>query len=75
MEVKQDYILIEDANPPSKMRRVVLTSKELAQRSAQPAIQHSNLPLIPLSQEGTLVQPAEPAPERLETKMTSALVA
>ena len=39
LEVEQDYIVIEDANPPSEMRRIILPSQELAQRSAQPAIQ------------------------------------
>ena len=62
LEVEQDYIVIEDANPPSEMRRVVLPSEESAQRSIQPAIQPSSLPLIPLSQEGSLVQLVEPAP-------------
>ena len=71
LEVKQDYIVIEYANPPSEMRRVIMPSEESAQRSAQPTIQ----PLIPLSQEGILVQPAEPAPERLEIEMKPALVA
>ena len=31
--------------------------------------------MIPLNQEGSLVQLAEPAPERLETEMTTVLVA
>ena len=39
LEVEQDYIVIEDANPPSEMRRVILPSQELA----QPAIQSSSL--------------------------------
>ena len=30
LEVEQDYIVIEYANPPSKMRRVVLPSERLA---------------------------------------------
>ena len=75
LEVEQDYIVIEDVNPPSEMRRVILPSEEFAQISAQPAIQPSSLPLIPLNQEGSLVQLAEPAPERPEPKMTHVLVA
>ena len=71
LEVEQDYIVIEDANPPSEMRRVVLPSQE----SAQPTIQPLSLPLIPLSQERSLVQPVEPAPKRLELEMTPTLVA
>ena len=51
LEVEQDYIVIEEENPPSKMRRVILPSQESPQQSAQPAIQPSSLPLIPLSQE------------------------
>ena len=75
MEVEQDYIVIEDANPPSEMRRVIIPSQESPQQSAQPVIQPSSLPLIPLSQERSLDQLEEPAPERLGTEMTSILVA
>ena len=75
LEVEQDYIVIEDANPPSKMRRVILPSQESSQQSAQPTIQPSSLPLIPLSQEWFVDQLEEPAPERIRTEMTSILVA
>ena len=56
------------------MRRVILHSKESAQRPAQPAIQISSLPLVPLNQEGSLVQLAKLAPERLEVELTPVLV-
>ena len=57
-------MVIEDVNPPSEMRRVVLPSEEAERR--QPAIQLSSLPLIPLNQEGSLVQRAETTLERTE---------
>ena len=57
------------------MRRVVLPSEVSKQRSTQPAIQPSSLPLIPLNQEESLVQPAKLAPERPEPEMTHVLVA
>ena len=56
LEVEHDYVIVKDVNPPSKMRRVVLPSKESARRLAQPTIQPSSLPLIPLIQEGSLVE-------------------
>ena len=74
LEVEQDYIVIEDVNPPFEMRRVVLPSEESVRRSAQPAIQPSSLPLIPLTQEESLVQPAEPAPGRPKPERTPVLI-
>ena len=39
LEEEQDYIVIEDANPPSKMRKVIPPSQqESLQQSAQPVI-------------------------------------
>ena len=55
LEVEQDYIVIEDVNPPSEMKRVVLPLKEFARRSAQHTLQLSSLPLIPLNQEESFV--------------------
>ena len=59
-------MVIEEVNPPSKMRRVVLPSEEQERRSEQPTAQSSSLPLIPLNQEGSLVQRADTALERAE---------
>ena len=75
LEVEQDYIVIEDVNPPSKMKMIVLPSKESARRSTQPAIQLSSLPLFPLNQEGSLIQPAKTTPERPELERTFVSVA
>ena len=67
-------MVIKDINPLSEMRRVVLPSEEPERRSEQPATQPSSLPLIPLNQEGSLVQRAETAPERTEPDRTLVLV-
>ena len=57
------------------MRRVVLPYEGSTRRSAQSAIQSSSLPLIPLNQEGSLVQSAKTALERPELERTHILVA
>ena len=44
LEVEQDYIVIEDVNPPFEMRRVVSPSEEFARRLAQLPIQPLSLP-------------------------------
>ena len=51
-----------------------MLSEESARRLAQPTIQPSSLPLIPLNQEELLVQPAEFAPERPKPERTPILV-
>ena len=56
------------------MRRVVLPSEELVRISEQPTAQPLSLPLIPLSQEGSLVQKAETAPETTKPNRTPVLV-
>ena len=48
LEVDQHCVVIEDVNPPSKMRRVVLRSEEQEKRSELPATQPSSLPLMSL---------------------------
>ena len=56
------------------MRRVVLPSEEIQRRSEYPAAQPSSLLLIPLSQEGSLVQRAKTVPERIELDRMLVLV-
>ena len=48
-------MVIEDINPPSGMRRLVLPSEGAEGRTEQLATQPDSLPLIPLNQEGSLV--------------------
>ena len=37
-EVDQQFVVIEDVNPPLEIRKIVLLSKEVEKRSNQPAI-------------------------------------
>ena len=68
-------MVIEDINPPSEMRRVVLPSEGAEGRIEQPATQPVNLPVIPLNQEISLVQPVETTLERPALERTLFLVA
>ena len=74
LEVDQHYMVIEDVNLPSEMRRVVIASREQGKMTKQPAAQPSSLPLLPLSQEGIMVERVEPTPERIEPDRTISLV-
>ena len=56
------------------MRRVVIPSIEKGKITKQPIAQPISMPLVPLSQEGTMVERAEPAPERTEPEGIIALV-
>ena len=71
LEVDQQFVAIEDLNPPSKIRRVVLPSK---QQIEQTVSQPSNLPLVPTTQEETIVAKAKSALERTEPERTITLV-
>ena len=67
-------MVIEEVNPPFEIGWVILPSKQPERRSEQPAAQPSSLPLIPLSQEGSLVQKVETALERIEPNRMPILV-
>ena len=67
-------MVIEDVNPPSEMRRVMLPYEGVEGRTEQPATQPVSLRLIPLNKKGSLVQPAETAPERPVLESTLVLV-
>ena len=71
--VEQEYVVIEDANPPSEIRRVVVPSMH-QEIMKQPIAQPTILPLVPINQEGTMVERAEPAPERSKPERTNAMV-
>ena len=71
--MEQEYVVIEDANPPSEIRRVVVPSMH-QEIMKQPIAQPTILPLVPINQEGTMVERAEPAPERSKPERTNALV-
>ena len=44
LEADQQFVVIEDVNPPSEMRRVVLPFGEQGEMTEQPTVQPSNLP-------------------------------
>ena len=67
-------MVIEEVNPPSKMRRVIRPSEEHERTSELPTARSSSLLLIPLNQKGSLVQRAETTPERAEPNRTIVLV-
>ena len=74
LEVDQQFIVIEDVNPLSEMRMVVIPSGEQSEIIEQPAIVPTSLPLVTLNQEGTIGERAQPIPERAELEWTIALV-
>ena len=49
-------MLIEEASPPSDMRRVVVPSVKQAKQVGQVATQPLNPPLVPADQERTMVE-------------------
>ena len=70
-EVEQHFIVIEEVNPPSEMRKVVLPSKLPRE---QPAIATSNSPLVPLNPERPTVEMSEPTPKTTKLERTLTLV-
>ena len=72
--MNQQYVIIEDVNPPSEMRWVMLPSEVVERKSKQPLIQPTSLPLVPFSQEESLVHRAETAPKRTKFERTLVLV-
>ena len=66
LEVEQQAVVIEEANPPSEMRRVVVPSVHQEELTEQPTAQPTILPLVPMNQERTMVERVEPTLERFE---------
>ena len=46
-EVEQQFVAIEEANPPSEMRRVVVPSMQQTKQVGQATTQPLNVPLAP----------------------------
>ena len=74
LEVDQHCVVIEDVNPPSKIRRIVIPFGKQGDMTKQLTAQSSSLPLVPSIQERSMVEIIEPAPERIEPERTLALV-
>ena len=77
-EVEQQFVVIEKVNPPSKMRRVFVSSMQQFEQAIQATTQSLNLPLAPAAQERTMVKRNEIATvatalKRTETKKVLAL--
>ena len=70
LEVDQQYVIIEDVNPPYEMRRIMLPSEAAERRPEQPVIQPTSLPLIPFSQERSSGHRVETTPKRIELERT-----
>ena len=78
-EVDQRFVVIEEANLPSKMRREVMPSVEQSEQAEQAAAQPLNLPLVPSTQERSMVERIKTetvaaAPKRTEHERDFALV-
>ena len=56
-------MVIKKANPPFEMRRVIVPSKIQAKQAGSVATQPLNLPLVPTSQERSIVEKIETATE------------
>ena len=67
-------MVIEDVNPPSEMRKMVLPSGEQREIIEEPAALPTSLPLVTLNQEGTIGERALPVLEKTELKRIIALV-
>ena len=71
--------MIEEANPPFEMRKVVVSPMHQNEPEGQIATQPSNLPLVPVEQERAMVKRNETAivaaaPKRTENERTLTLV-
>ena len=73
-KVDQHYVVIEDVNPPYKMRMVIIPCGEQEELIEHPAAQPSSLPLVPFSKERTTIEKAKPAPEKIEPDRIIALL-
>ena len=78
-ELAQQFMVIKEANPPSEMKRAVVPSVQQFEQLEQAAAQPLNLPLVPSTQERSMVERIETetiavAPERIEPKKDLALV-
>ena len=71
----QHCVVIEDVNPLSKMRKIVIPSREQGDMTEQLTAQLSSLPLVPSIQERSMVERAEPVLDRTKPERTLALVA
>ena len=74
LEVDQQVVVIEDINPPSKIRKVVMPSEHQEQITEQPAAQSLTLPLVAVNQEKSTVEKGKITPKRTELESTIALV-
>ena len=79
LEVDQQFIVIKEASPTSKMRKVVVPSVKQSIQITQVETQSLNQPLVPSTQERSIVERiaikiVATAPERTEPERELALV-
>ena len=55
-EVEQQFVVIEEANTASEMRRVVVPSVQQYEQAGQATTQPLNLPLVPTTQDKTMIE-------------------
>ena len=72
-------MVIEEANPPSEMRKVVEPLKRQSVQAAAAEVQSLNVPLVPSTQERSIIERIETEPaattlERTEPEKELALV-
>ena len=55
LEMDQQFVVIEEANPPSEMRKAVVPSEQQFVQDVAVKVQSLNLPLAPNTQERSIV--------------------